>query len=385
MQNTGKLRPRLLGPDISRGAMLLLIAAAYATVYAGVSFGTDVSDLPFIDRATTVASTIFLDNRAFSLFAILFGYWVARGVRSRREEGATSGHVYLRLIRRSGAFLLIGAFHAIVVFPGEILSAYGISLILVGWIALASSKVTVIALIVLFAMSVVTTTATALANAFAIEDGQQADIVVPGYLTGQDWLTRLSSYPLSVASISIGYPLLMLVVLGFLAAKERLFEDVQRHRHTLRASAVLGIGLSVLAAIPAALNAAGVIDPGWIVSGLLNALQILSGIAGGIGYAALLALIGARLGRQPGIVVRALAALGSRSLTFYIANSVMLAVILHPDLIGFGTEVGPSSAILVAAGVWMAGLVAASLLERAGRRGALEVLISRLVSGPRRS
>lgn len=384
-QKTVTSHRRLLGPDISRGSMLLLIVAAYATVYAGASFGTDVAHLPLIDRVTTVASTIFLDNRAFSLFAILFGYWVARGVHRRREAGETPGQTYVRLVRRSWGFLLVGAVHAIVVFPGEILSAYGVALILVGWIALRSTKTTVVILVILFAVSVVTTTATALVNAFVMETGLQADAVVPGYLTTQDWLTRLGSYPISAASISLGYPLLMLVVLGFVAAREKIFEDIEYNRHTLRASAVLGIGFSVVAAIPSALNAVGVIDAGWIFSGLVNAVQVLSGIAGGIGYAALLALLGARLGRKPGAISFALAAMGSRSLTFYVANSVLVAVILHPDLIGVGAEVGPFGAILVAAGVWAAGLVAASFLERSGRRGALEVMMNRLVNGSRRA
>ena len=92
---------RLLAPDLSRGAMLLMIAAAYATVYAGSSFGADVSQLPLADRLTTFASALLLDNRAFPLFAILFGYWVARGTDRRSERDGSPRGAYIRQIGRA--------------------------------------------------------------------------------------------------------------------------------------------------------------------------------------------------------------------------------------------------------------------------------------------
>ena len=64
--------PRVLAPDLARGVMLLLIAMAYAGVYAGAGFGTDVSSASWPDRAAAFATTVFLDNRAFPMFAILF-------------------------------------------------------------------------------------------------------------------------------------------------------------------------------------------------------------------------------------------------------------------------------------------------------------------------
>jgi len=378
-------RRRLLAPDMSRGAMLLMIAAAYATVYAGSSFGADVSQLPLADRITTFASALLLDNRAFPLFAILFGYWVARGTDRRRDRDGGPRQAYVRLLRRAGALLLFGAVHAVLVFPGEILSSYGIALLLVGWLLLLSTRALVVALGVLLAGSALMNTLLALATAYAAATDPVALTAVPGYLTAGDWAGRLLGYPFTLVFLVLGYPLLLLVVTGFLAGRLRLFEDLDRHRRTLRALAAAGIAVSVGAALPAALVSVGVLEADWVVKGLLNGLQILTGVAGGLGYASLFALVGARAERRPGPLARALAAMGSRSLTFYLLHSVLVAVILHPDLIGVGAHVGPFGAVAVAAGVWAVGLLVASALERAGRPGPLDAVMRRLVDGPSRS
>jgi uncharacterized protein len=375
---------RLLAPDMSRGAMLLMIAAAYATVYAGSSFGADVSQLPVADRVTTFASALLLDNRAFPLFAILFGYWVARGTDRRRERDGSPRPAYLRLLRRAGALLLFGVVHAVLVFPGEILSSYGIALLLVGWLLLLSTRALVVALGVLLAGSALVNTLIALAAAYAADLDPGALTAVPGYVTAQDWMGRVLGYPVTLVFLVLGYPLLLLVVTGFLAGRLRLFEDLERHRRTLRVLAVAGIAVSVGAALPAALASVGVLEADWVARGLLNGLQILTGVAGGLGYASLFTLVGARFEQRPGPLARALAAMGSRSLTFYLLHSALVAVVLHPQLIGVGAHVGPFGAVAVAVGVWALGLLLASALERAGRPGPLDSLMRRMVDGPDR-
>ncbi|WP_198684029.1 DUF418 domain-containing protein [Brachybacterium sp. YJGR34] len=377
---------RLLAPDMSRGAMLLMIAAAYATVYAGSHFGADVSQLPLADRVTAFASALLLDNRAFPLFAILFGYWVARGTDRRSERDGIPRQAYVRLLRRAGALLLFGVIHAVLVFPGEILSSYGIALLLVGWLLLLSTRALVVALGVLLVGSALLNTLFAVAYAYAAATDPVALAAVPGYLTAGDWAGRILAYPVTLVFMVLGYPLLLLVVTGFLAGRLRLFEDVDRHRRTLRLLATLGIAVSVGGALPAALASVGALDAGWATIGLLNGLQILTGVAGGLGYASLFTLIGTRVEQHPGRFARALAAMGSRSLTFYLLHSVLIAATLHSELIGVGAHVGPFGAVAVATGVWLLGLLAASALERAGRPGPLDALMRRLVDGaPARS
>lgn len=241
-----------------------------------------------------------------------------------------------------------------------------------------------VALGVLLAGSALVNTLLALAMAYSAELDPAALAGVPGYATVADWAGRILAYPVTLVFMVLGYPLLLLVVTGFLTGRLRLFEDVDRHRRTLRLLAALGIAVSVGGALPAALTSVGVLEVGWATTGLLNGLQILTGVAGGLGYASLFTLIGTRVERRPGHLARALAAMGSRSLTFYLLHSVLVAVILHPELIGVGAHVGPFGAVAVAAGVWVLGLLGASALERAGRPGPLDALMRRLVDGPAR-
>lgn len=131
---------RKLAPDLARGVMLLLIAMAYAGVYAGVGFGVDVSGEPARDRLAALFTTLFLDNRSFPMFAILFGYGMAWMVSRQRAKG-TSDREVRRLLRRRGFFLLLfGAVHALLVFPGEILTSYGLAALVTGWLLLRSEK-----------------------------------------------------------------------------------------------------------------------------------------------------------------------------------------------------------------------------------------------------
>lgn len=373
---------RLLAPDIARGLMLLLITMAYAGVYTGAGFGVVASDESSLDQTASLLATVLLDNRAFPLFAILFGYGIAWSVsrQSAREVSPRSQRRTLR--RRALLLLLFGAVHAILVFPGEILTSYGIALLITGWLLFRSPRtqkkaLTLLGLAYLFTVPLI------MIGASLTEDGFQQGI--PGYTTSQNWIERLTGPLVAPLYVAIAYPLLFLVVLGYLAGRARLFENTVARRPLLRRVAWGGIAVSVLGALPAGLIILGALQPDPIITGLLFALQVLTGVAGGAGYAACFALGADKLASIAPRPTRAVAAMGKRSLTFYILNSALAAVILHPDLLGVGTMVGHFGALVVAAAAWVLSLSLAVWLEHTGRTGPLEQLMRRGVHGPRRA
>ncbi|WP_026119384.1 DUF418 domain-containing protein [Nocardiopsis ganjiahuensis] len=377
--------PRRLAPDLARGAMLLLIAMAYAGVYAGGGFGTDVSGAPFQDRAASLFTTLFLDNRAFPMFAILFGYGMAWMVSRQRARG-TSEQEVRRLLRRRGGFLLLFGFvHAFFVFPGEILTSYGLAALATGWLLLRSNRAIVRAAVVFAVFYVVTVPIGMIGMALGTETAGAEAFALPGYLTTEDWISRLVGLPFGPLFIAFAYPLLLLVVLGYRAGRAGLFDDPAAHRSLLTKVAVGGISVSVLSALPIALTAQGVLSPDAVTEGLFMALQVLGGVLGGAGYAALFAVWGIRLERIRGPLSRAVAAMGQRSLTFYILNSVLVAVVLQPDLVGLGTSTGAAGALLVAATAWTVSLALATWLELRNRPGPLDQLMRRCVYGGRRA
>lgn len=66
----------------------------------------------------------------------------------------------------------------------------------------------------------------------------------------------------------------------------------------------------------------------WMAS-----LRDATSILGGLGYAALLSLIAARVGSGPHPLVRAIAATGQRSMTCYLLQSVTWALVFTPFLL----------------------------------------------------
>ncbi|OLL72492.1 hypothetical protein Ae168Ps1_0869 [Pseudonocardia sp. Ae168_Ps1] len=192
-------------------------------------------------------------------------------------------------------------------------------------------------------------------------------------------MVRLWSLPASPLVVALGYPLFLLVVLGYLAGRAGLLDDPGAHRPLLRRIAAGGVAVSVAGAVPAALTAVGVLAVPPVTGGLLLALQVLTGVAGGAGYAALFALRGLRAEAAPGRIVRAVASAGRRSLTCYLLNSALVALLLQPDLVGLGPSAGTAGALLVAAFVWTATVLLADRLERAGRPGPADALLHRLV------
>ncbi|MBP2368625.1 DUF418 domain-containing protein [Pseudonocardia parietis] len=369
---------RKLAPDLSRGVMLLLIAMAYAGTYAGAQFGTDVSAAPPHDRVASVLSTLFLDNRAFPMFAVLFGYGLAWTVAGRRSRGADEGQAR-RLLRRRGLYLLLfGAVHAILVYPGEILTSYGLATLVTGWLLFRPDR-TVTRAAVWFTAAYVLTVPLTMIGLWISTAGGTAPLPPAGYTTSADWLGRIFGAPVTPLFLAVGFPLFLLVVLGYRAARADLLDDPAAHRGLLTRIAAGGIGVSVLGAVPAALTVTGVLAPGALTGGLVLGLQVLTGVAGGAGYAAAFALLSIRLQAAPGPLTRAASAMGRRSLTFYLLNSVLVAAVLHPDLGGLGEHVGSAGALLVAAAVWSVSLLLADRLGAAGRPGPLDHLMRRLV------
>lgn len=370
---------RLVAPDLARGVMLLLIAMAYASVYIGAEFGAHSANDPWWDRVAVGVSAIFLDNRAFPMFAILFGYGLAWSVRRRLDRGVADRDIRRGLRRRAWWLLGIGVIHAILIYSGEILTSYGLAILLTGWLLFRSVRTLRVAAWVTGVFYLVTVPLVMLLYAWSRTMEPVASVA--GYTSLEDWVARIVGAPISPIYLAVAYPLLVLVILGYLAGRAKLIEEPVVHRRQLRMIAVVGVGVSVLGGLPSALVFGGVVSVGWQTDGLIMALQVLTGILGGAGYVALFTLYADRLAQLWHGGVTAVAAMGKRSLSFYLLNSALVALLLHPDLIGLPT--GALGALVVAAAVWLISLGLAVWLEQAGKPGPMEALLRRGIYGRR--
>jgi uncharacterized membrane protein YeiB len=77
------------------------------------------------------------------------------------------------------------------------------------------------------------------------------------------------------------------------------------------------------------------------------------------------------------------AAVGQRSLTFYLFDSIMVALVLHHDLLGLGTHVDSAGALAVALVIWLSAVALAAWLAATDRPGPADALMRRLAYSPR--
>jgi uncharacterized protein len=358
---------RALGPDLTRGVMLLCIALANSHHFLDAPLV--LGGFPRAAGPAGWAIATFVDGRAFPLFGLLFGYGVAQVARRRAERGRKA--VRRLLWRRAGALVAIGFCHAILLYVGDILAAYGVLLALGAWAVFWRDRWLLAWAVLFFAL-------TALPADGALEDATAG----PGAaeLPGTPWIAvaeRLQAQPFIMLLGPIGFACPYL--LGLWAGRRRILERPARHRRSLTVVAAAGIAASVLGAQPFALIVAGALPADDFAAA--QALHTATGTLGGGGYAAALALLSLRLARSPGPLVRALQATGQRSMTCYLAQSLVWTVAFTPFVLGLADRLTVAQTALLAIATWSATVVLAAALARHDQRGPLEVLLRRATYG----
>ena len=430
---------RSLAPDIARGLMLALIAIANVAWYLWRS-SESVGGTPHIpadgplDSLAQAAMTVTVDHRAMPLFAFLFGYGMVQFYRSRIDRGLPPAAVRRMMRRRHWAMLLLGALHAALLFYGDILGAYAVTALVLVWCFFGRRTRT------LRIWAIVLTSVMALFALFSIVSGVVLTLFVPAEVTAEmaavdtgtgfaralaydtpylpSMLYRLGPWlvALPVAAL-IGAPLPIL--LGWLAARRRILDEPWRHVALLRRTAVVGIAIGWLGGLPEALAVLGVYELPAAAPWMLTGWTSLTGVACGVGYAALFGLLATRLEgrprsgdavapsaatdadlspaeraygvprgesapartREPGLLERTLAAVGQRSLTFYLFQSLLLAPLMAAWGLGLGGTLSTAPSLAVAFGVWLLSLPIAAWMGARGMRGPAERLLRRMTYG----
>lgn len=382
---------RALAPDLARGAMLLFIALANS---AGAFFASapGIEPTPHgLERVYNVFMLTSVHARAFPMFAVMFGYGLVQ--LARRQAGATGSPTVARrvLLRRNTWLFVFGALHAILLYAGDFLGAYGLVGLAFTLVLLRrSDRVHRIAPWYLAFCAVY---ALALGIAVIVTNGPgRAEVSTsaedafrsPDYLSSL--LARLSEWPVHTLTLIGG--LFCVVWIGVWAARRRLLEEPGRHLRLLRSAALGGTMLSVAGGLPMGLHSAGVLNVNAAAASWVRSLYEVTGTFGGVGYVALFGLLAHTLSRrttQPrsNLVVEAVTALGQRSLSGYLLQSVVWAVLAWPFALSLGTTAtGPTFvAAGCALGVWLFSLVGAVIMQRRSYRGPAEVLLRRLTYG----
>jgi uncharacterized membrane protein YeiB len=316
-----------------------------------------------------------VDGRAYPLFALLFGYGIVQLLRRQTLAGVDPPTVR-RLIRRRGWWMVgIGFAHAALLFAGDVVGAYGLLGVACAGLIIGGSDRLLLAVAGLGLLPLA-----------VLGAGQGAP--VPGEVVAY-WPSMGTTDPLRAAGLRIAewsmltpFTVLMMasaVLLGAWAARRGVLDDPARHTHLLARGAAFGLPLAVVGGLPMALMSASVWHNPSLGAGLLaGTVHTVTGYAGGIGYACLAGLIAIRLQARRGRVVGALTACGQRSLTCYLAQSVVFVAVLAAYGGGLGDRIGVAAAALLAVVTWATTVVLADVMARRGNRGPFEVLLRRL-------
>lgn len=395
------LIPRALAPDIARGFMLLLIAIANVSWHlwghpSGLTSAHPTDGGP-LDTALAALAIVFVDGRIYPMFAFLFGYGMVQFARSRTARGFPEQVIGRMLIRRHLWLLVFGFVHALLLFHGDILGAYGLAGLILGalFFRRTDKTLTIVSwvlagIILLFSLLAVIAGLLLFLVPPEVRDEISGSVALGTSQT--DAFAAQSNYALAALfragswfGSTIG-TLLMLTVplaimLGWIAARRGLLDDPHTHRRALGRIAGWGIATGVAGGVPNALVFLGVIPLPSLNSWMFMGIDSLTGVAGGIGYAAMFGLLARRIGAHPGPVAKAIAGVGRRSLSFYLLQSVLLAPLLNAWGFGIGEHIGTTVAFTIATGVWIISLVLAVALDSRNARGPAESLLRRLTYG----
>ncbi|MGA5207586.1 DUF418 domain-containing protein [Streptomyces variegatus] len=407
----GGVRPneRALAPDLARGIMLLGIVLSNTAFHLWAArrgpSGWQPVDGSWLDHAVQFTMIIVLDLRVYPLFAFLFGYGMMQ-LYLRQTAAGADGRAAAKILRRRGLWLIaIGLTHAALLMAGDITGFYGVLSLVLGTALLRRGERalkwwTGIGVALLVLVSAGPALAALLRGELGTFGDTGADPGFKAYAPDEaDWLTaagiRLETglfVTFAAASLTLvggGY---VIFLLGFWAARRRVLEEPGDHRTLLRRTAVLGIAVGWLGALPAALAHTGVLhvtDAMQSDSGALMVLRDITGNAAGLGYVAAIALFAhrwtTRRPRRGATAVAAVASVGQRSLSCYLAHSLLFAPVLAAWGLGLGGHLGSATMALFACAVWLVTLAGAYALERAGRRGPAEAALRRLMYGSRRA
>lgn len=393
---------RAPAPDLARGAALLLIAVANAHTFIthrGIGVRAYPLDPTGVDAWLAAAQLTLVDGRAYPLFALLFGYGVAGLARRAARAGAGPDQVLALVRRRGGALFAVGAAHAVLLWHGDFVAAYGLIAVVLAPVLVRGSA----AVLVLTGVAATTLLALLYAPvALTRSDAASASpsLVAPDVLSAA--VERFGEWLFGNLLIS-AVGLLGAAVAGVLVGRAGWLDAPARHRRALRRVAVAGIGAGIVGGLPLGLVAAGVWTPPEPVALAVGVVHAVTGYAAGAGYAALAGLVVARWSRSAdaapagpgatcrapggagpepgGRTARALVALGRRSLSGYLAQSVAFVALFPAWTLGLGAGLPLWAATLCGAGVWLVTVVVAVLAGRRGHRGPAEVLLRRLTYG----
>ncbi|MER6916528.1 DUF418 domain-containing protein [Streptomyces sp. NPDC000594] len=378
----GAVAGRIGHLDAVRGFALLGILLVNITYLASAHQGVGVPDPAFatpLDQAVRWIQTTFFEAKFFLLFSFLFGYAFTLQLDSAARSGAAFAPRFLR--RLAGLFVL-GALHAVLLFPGDILTTYavlGLLLLAVHRIRPRTAVRVAVSILVVTAVGyALLALALHLAGGGGLDPAEAADAARrntealrgdAGSVIG----AHLRQLP-EVAYLLVFFQApsaFAAFLLGLAAGRRGALLRVADHDRTLRRLQWAGLTVGVAGGL---LHAhASLSHPGTAYQLLALGADVVTAPLLAAAYAAVLLrlLHRGRLGRTAALLAPA----GRMTLTNYLGQSLVCALLFTGYGAGLVGRVSPPAVVLIALALFTAQALASRHWLRRHRYGPVEWLL----------
>ncbi|WNF27182.1 DUF418 domain-containing protein [Streptomyces sp. C11-1] len=369
---------RIVEVDALRGFALCGIFLANVLVMAGLDGqrggGPHTSG---VDQVAHWLVTMFVQTKFYLLFSFLFGYSFTLQTASAERDGAAFAP---RMLRRLGALFVLGVLHAVLLYPGDILTTYAVlGLILFAarsadpgrmWRAALWVYGVVAGLYLLLGAAVALVDTGDEDTALAAEAAELAAAYRGG--AGEVVRANIGALPDVLAGLfMMGGMVVAAFLAGFVAGKRGLLTAVRDRADWLRRTLVLGLAAGLPGGALMAAGTVGPLDARWEIPlflvGMLTAPALSAAYASGL-------LLWFTTPRGARFAAR-LAPAGRMALTNYLAQSLVMALVFTGYGAALHGRVGAAAAMAGALLFYGCQLAASARLMSRHRLGPVETLL----------
>lgn len=353
---------------------------------------------PLYDQITHFLVHFFVEGKFYSIFSLLFGFGFAMQIARAEQRGDERASLFKR---RLFWLLVIGLFHAYLLWAGDILSIYAVIGFVLLWFRNRSNgsllkwvfallAVPIVTYILLYAAFVAFAPPDAAAGFEAAQiDGWNQNVST---VTQSSYFEIVTGYNLQyIVGRYMGLifqmrlpKILAMFLLGLYAYRIGVFQNATEHRTLIRRVMIWGLALGVIGNLVMAALSGGEGSFPPSLAGVAGVIGYAFGVpALALGIAALVTIIWQRpVGKR---ILGNLAPVGRMALTNYLLQTVICLLIFYGYGLGYFGSFGALKATALALVIFAFQIVLSALWLNYFRYGPMEWIWRQLTYGRRLS
>ena len=308
------------------------------------------------DKVVDFIELAFVEGKFYTIFSVLFG--IGFSILLTRTQAKNRGF-YRFFLRRMFFLYLIGAAHAILFYPDDILQYYALcGVLLLPFVKAGNRTLLTFAVLALVAGALIRITGaipgpslTGPRDFFLTYFGFTREGRIEVWTTGSfvdilrlnftSWFSQLAY----MVSSGFLFKIYGCFLLGFYVGRNEFYKDLENYRPIIKRVAIIGLAIGIPMNLLYAYNFYA--DESWV----RNVSEALAMLPMSAAYAALLCLLW--IGRRREVLLGVFAPVGRMALTNYVGQSVICSFIFFSMGLGLGGTHGPTYYIPIGIAVYL--------------------------------